>query len=82
MVVFYKYILILCWFDISLYLGKMREKNDNILKKVITEKKNREREGGFYVSGSYLRFLCKATYDSSTTTNKPGFLCALSRKEV
>jgi len=56
--------------------------NHNILKKVVAEKKNREREGGLHVPGSYLPFLYKATYDSSTTTNKPGFLCALSRKEV
>lgn len=46
------------------------------------EKKNREREGGLDVPGSYLPFLYKATYDSSTTTNKPDFLCALPRKEV
>lgn len=46
------------------------------------EKKNREREGGLDVPGSYLPFLYKATYESSITTNKSGFLCALSRKEV
>lgn len=41
-----------------------------------------EKEGGLDVPDSYLPLLYKATYESSTTTNKPGFLCALSRKEV
>jgi len=82
LVVFYKYILILCWFDISLYLEKNGGKNDNILKNVVTGKKREKgKRRGLYVPGSYLPFY-KATYDSSTTTNKPGFLCAQSRKEV
>lgn len=45
LVVFYKYILILCWFDISLYLEKMGERM-TIYWKMLSKKKKKRKEKG------------------------------------